>query len=25
MLQNHAKRLMTPEQVADLRHRFNLP
>lgn len=24
MLQNHAKRLLTPEQVADLRRRFNL-
>ena len=24
MLQNHAKRVLTPEQVADLRRRFNL-
>ncbi len=24
MLQNHAKRILTPEQVADLRRRFNL-
>jgi len=25
MLQHHAKRILTPEQVADVRERFNLP